>query len=116
MPRLGFGPIDDYRIPDGEFLKTDHVPDIRAPEHDLIAAVLHVGIVDALSCRTFHRDNVTVWERQAILWIQDTGQEPFSFEWCCMHLDLDPMLIRRVIRDGRKINTRTLKRWNTHPG
>lgn len=77
----------------------------RIAEHDLVAAVLHVGIVDAVSERGFIRDRIKAEERQAWLWIMGGGdpEQPFTFEWCCWHLDLDPDLIRSFVKTAKRI-------------
>lgn len=82
------------------------------PEHNLVAAVLHVGITDAVSERRMNRDNIKTYESQAWGWIFNDDLDPFCFLWCCHMLDLDPEPLRDFVRSKRCTRgRRMLVRW-----
>ena len=109
---MGFRSLSDYRLPPGLEMVDAFISQPVNGELGLIAAVIHVGIVDAVSERTFLRDNVKTWERQAYLWIfEDEPNVVMSFRWCCEALDLDPEPIRKFVLGAKKVKrTRRITR------
>lgn len=64
----------------------------HAPERRLLAAMLERAILD-LRCNTdLTKQNDA---RESLLWIETNSSAPFSFEWLCNELELDPTHLRR---------------------
>ncbi len=60
------------------------------PEKQLLAAMLQRAITD-LTLPRF--DVLDIWRQDAILWIHDLSDAPFSYIWLCEQLDLDPKVL-----------------------
>lgn len=108
---MGLRKSSDYKLPPGLEMDAFLSRPVNG-ELGVIAAVVHVGIVDAVSERTFLRDNVKTWERQAYLWIfEDEPNVVMSFLWCCEALDLDPAPIRMFVQCAKQVKrTRRITR------
>lgn len=69
----------------------------ETPEKTLLLAMLDRAIRDAIN--SFERFN----QREAMKWINNRRylikKEPFSFEWVCDQLDIDPRTVRKQIID-----------------
>jgi len=74
-------------------------PQTQPPERALISAMILRAISDILYVG---KHELPASKRTARAWIvnwtsTDTEHTPFSFPWCCYHLDLDPTLLRDLI-------------------
>ena len=77
----------------------------HAPERRLLAAMLERAILD-LRCNTdLTKQNDA---RESLLWMETPGLSPFSFEWICLELGLDPVQTRRfavqIISGERRVS------------
>jgi hypothetical protein len=71
--------------------------------HALVAALLD----DVFLCRETRSTSKRAfkqWQQDA-RWIASERDEPFSFIWCCEHLNLDPAVVRTAYVTGRVVFT-----------
>lgn len=71
---------------------------IGIPERALLLAILHRAVEDAICDRWGIYQHI---RREARYWLLDWREfdrnEPFTFPWICIHLDLDPEAARETI-------------------
>jgi hypothetical protein len=91
-----------------------HFANIESPRiKNLLMAVLERAILDALSPPT---DLISQEAKQrARFWIADIdtdsdNKEPFSFDWICEALDINPYSLRIALTNGTLVST-PLKKW-----
>lgn len=88
----------------------------NVPEKKLIAAVIERAISDATGMAITSKQSIVLKEsRSAWNWIKtEDNSANFSFNWCCIELDLDPSKLRRIIFFCRKNFIRF--RWRGREG
>ena len=66
----------------------------KLPELELIAAVLDdaVWLIKGKPCKSLGRERL-----EAIRWVESSSVEAFSFNFCCVALNLHPQCARRAI-------------------
>lgn len=75
----------------------DWAPDQKI--RNLVAAVIHQAVDDLVTQKVY----ILLRERHAAAnWIASTQRVPFSFEWCCMILDMDTERMRAGIEQKRR--------------
>jgi len=68
------------------------------PERNLVASIVAQAIDDFLLNRvTIKRE----FKSSARQWIFSYREQPYSFRWCCLALDLDFKIMWQMIRDGK---------------
>lgn len=89
-------------------INDDEVPVV--PERNLIADVLYRAIRDILNTEyenTKNHRNAKTWMRIGFPVDVHDRHVPFTFYWCCLQLDLDPVVLRDIIeamyRNGETI-------------
>lgn len=70
------------------------------PERNLLAAVMGMVIHDLALCEGHER-------RTAYGWVCSKSNNPFSLNWVCKYLDLNPIEIREILKNGT---------WKSVPG
>lgn len=84
-------------------------PRQRVPEHRMLWAMLKRACVDATGRdRKFRRD-ASEW----LFTCQDDPLPEFCVEWVCLHLDVDPESVRRIVRGLMMHNERILWSMST---
>lgn len=73
----------------------------ETPERNLISAILARAICDLLN----NRINDVIWKERSREWIFYHGNEHFSFNYICKHLDLDPDELRHLITEWEENKT-----------
>lgn len=68
-------------------------------ERNLLAAMIFRAWWDIYSPHTIYRP-------PASRWVRSTTKTPFSFEWCCLLLGMEPADIRNVIMNNAAEATR----------
>jgi hypothetical protein len=74
------------------------------PEKALCGAILGRAMLDALGAvKRKQKDKKRAREdvmraNEALEWLEDPSDEPFSYRWICSHLDLDPELTLKAFR------------------
>ena len=69
------------------------------PEERLLWAMLERGILDYLGkVKPIDRHAACKWYANARAWVNDLGDEPFSFVWTCESLNLDHATVRQRIK------------------
>ena len=67
-----------------------HTPPEGAAELQLWAAVLHLGLLDAIG----GTGTPPLEADRALRWLYSTKNHPGSFVWICVLLDLDPTAVK----------------------
>lgn len=70
------------------------------PEKRLLCAIMEKAISDALYSTGRVVDSLR-WSREALGWIYNITDGPFSFEWVARELEIDPQSIRDFVRVSR---------------
>lgn len=85
----------------------DYDPKYCSPERGLLAEVIYRAMRDVLNPALCEEDHI---RREAILWmrlerkkfLKRDAKSPYSFVWCCNHLELCPYRVREKIIELRK--------------
>lgn len=75
------------------------------PERNLLAAMIGRAICDA-----FGSANVTAGDRRKArhwLFCEIEYDKPYSFGWTAAHLDLNPLIIQKCLREDQETNPQT---------
>jgi hypothetical protein len=71
------------------------------PEHDLLAEVIKRAVWDAFGYfKEGKRYDLTSKKRICIdaqLWLIETSEDPWSYRWCCQHINIAPEVLLKQI-------------------
>ena len=72
----------------------------RSPEHNLLRSVLYSAFVDL--CSKDHKNSATQWI------LDSNSTDPFSIEYVCENLELDPLVVRRSAYEVIRVSNSAL--------
>ena len=94
-------PQSQYALDDGSPLTPTKT---ESPERNLLASILARAICDIVN----NRINDLIWKERSLDWIDHQGNEYFSFNYKCKHLDLEPDELRNLIMKWQENKTEFL--------
>lgn len=98
--------FEDLSLVNEEFIQC-------AAERSLIAEVIFRAMRDVLNKinhgdDSYYRREAALWMRLDIKFRKGDAKKPFSFVWCCNHLEICPYRVREIVREFRKVGVKMI--------